>query len=94
MKTLSQDRLLAILAWVVIILIAGPVGGAVWLGPEHERWPGRLLPLEQQQRRLHLHDRAGERKLDDQHGPEQRHLQGLHLPEQRQRQRQLLQWLL
>jgi disulfide bond formation protein DsbB len=29
---LSQDRLLAILAWVVIILIAGPVGGAVWLG--------------------------------------------------------------
>jgi hypothetical protein len=32
---LSQDRLLAILAWVVIILIAGPVGGAVWLGIVH-----------------------------------------------------------
>ena len=32
---LSQDRLLAILAWVVIILIAGPVGGAVWLGLAH-----------------------------------------------------------
>jgi hypothetical protein len=32
---LSQDRLLGILAWVVIILIAGPVGGAVWLGLVH-----------------------------------------------------------
>lgn len=35
MKALSQDRLLAILAWVVILLIAGPVGGAVWLGLVH-----------------------------------------------------------
>jgi len=32
---LSRDRLLAILAWVVIILIAGPVGGAVWLGLDY-----------------------------------------------------------
>ncbi len=29
---MSQDRLRAILAWVVIILIGGPVGAAVWLG--------------------------------------------------------------
>lgn len=30
--TLTQERLRGVLAWVVIILIAGPVGGAVWLG--------------------------------------------------------------
>ncbi len=32
MTLLSQDRLRTVLAWVVIVLIAVPVGGAVWLG--------------------------------------------------------------
>ena len=35
MKGLSEDRLLAILAWIVIVLIAGPVLGAVLLGFAH-----------------------------------------------------------
>ena len=35
MIALSQDRLLTILAWIVVVLIAGPVGGAVWLGIAH-----------------------------------------------------------
>jgi disulfide bond formation protein DsbB len=30
--TLSETRLRTLLAWVVIVLTAGPVGGAVWLG--------------------------------------------------------------
>jgi disulfide bond formation protein DsbB len=30
--TFSEDRVRAILAWVVIILVVGPVGAAVWLG--------------------------------------------------------------
>jgi len=30
--TLSEPRLRTLLAWVVIVLTAGPVGGAVWLG--------------------------------------------------------------
>ncbi|MDH4045945.1 MAG: disulfide bond formation protein B, partial [Gemmatimonadota bacterium] len=29
---LSETTLRTVLAWVVIILVAGPVGGAVWLG--------------------------------------------------------------
>ncbi len=32
MTTLSETRLRTLLAWVVIVLTAGPVGGAVWLG--------------------------------------------------------------
>ena len=32
MTVLSHDRLRTVLAWVVITLIAAPVGGAVWLG--------------------------------------------------------------
>lgn len=32
---LSEQRLRAVLAWVVIAVIAGPVGGAVWLGIAH-----------------------------------------------------------
>lgn len=35
MTTLSPDRLRGILAWVVIILTAGPISGAVWLGLAH-----------------------------------------------------------
>ena len=33
--TLSQPRLRALLAWVVIAMILGPVGGALWLGFAH-----------------------------------------------------------
>jgi hypothetical protein len=33
--TLSQQRLRAVLTWVVILLIVGPVGGALWLGFAH-----------------------------------------------------------
>jgi disulfide bond formation protein DsbB len=33
--TLSQERLRAVLAWVVILLLAVPVGGALWLGVAH-----------------------------------------------------------
>jgi disulfide bond formation protein DsbB len=33
--TLSQERLRLVLAWVVIVLLAGPVGGALWLGVVH-----------------------------------------------------------
>ncbi len=32
MTVLSEDRLRTVLAWLVIILIGGPVGAAVWLG--------------------------------------------------------------
>ncbi len=32
MTVLSEDRLRTVLAWIVIILIGGPVGAAVWLG--------------------------------------------------------------
>ena len=32
MTLLSQDRLRTVLAWVVIVMIAVPVGSAVWLG--------------------------------------------------------------
>ncbi len=32
MTVLSEDRLRAVLGWIVIMLIAGPVGAAVWLG--------------------------------------------------------------
>ena len=39
MTALSQDRLRLVLAWVVIVLIAGPVGGAVWLGVAHGESP-------------------------------------------------------
>ena len=35
MTTPSQDRLRLPLAWVVIVLLAGPVGGALWLGVAH-----------------------------------------------------------
>lgn len=35
MSALSEERLRAILAWVVIILVAGPIGGAVLLGMAH-----------------------------------------------------------
>jgi len=34
-KPLSQRRLLDVLAWIVIILVAGPIAGAVWLGLFH-----------------------------------------------------------
>jgi hypothetical protein len=37
--TLSENRLRAVLAWVVIILIVVPVGGAVWLGVTHGESP-------------------------------------------------------
>jgi disulfide bond formation protein DsbB len=33
--TLSQARLRAVLAWVVIVLLAIPVGGALWMGVAH-----------------------------------------------------------
>ncbi len=36
---LSQERLLAVLAWVVILLVTVPVGGAVWLGVAHGESP-------------------------------------------------------
>lgn len=39
MTALCQDRLLAILAWVVILLIGGPVGRAVYLGLVHGESP-------------------------------------------------------
>lgn len=32
MTALSHDRLRAVLAWIVVVLIGGPVGAAVWLG--------------------------------------------------------------
>ena len=32
---LSQERLRAVLVWVVIILLLGPVGAALWLGFTH-----------------------------------------------------------
>ena len=32
MTVLTETRLRTVLAWVVIILIGGPVGAAVWLG--------------------------------------------------------------
>ena len=35
----AQDRVRAILAWVVIVLLAGPVGTAVWLGVAHGESP-------------------------------------------------------
>lgn len=33
--TLSQDRLRDVLVWVVIVMLVGPVGGALWLGLVH-----------------------------------------------------------
>lgn len=39
MTLMSQDRLRAILAWIVIVLTAVPVGGAVWLGVVHGESP-------------------------------------------------------
>jgi disulfide bond formation protein DsbB len=38
-KPLTEGRLRAILAWVVILLMAGPVGGAVYLGVAHGESP-------------------------------------------------------
>lgn len=35
MSALSEERLRTVLAWVVIVLVAGPVGGAVLLGVVH-----------------------------------------------------------
>ncbi|HVO35718.1 MAG TPA: disulfide bond formation protein B [Gemmatimonadales bacterium] len=35
MTPLSEDRLRAVLAWVVIVLVGGPVAGAVFLGVAH-----------------------------------------------------------
>ena len=32
MTVLSEDRLRTVLGWIVIVLTAGPVGAAVWLG--------------------------------------------------------------
>ncbi len=39
MTVLSHDRLRTVLAWVVVALIAVPVGGAVWLGVVHGESP-------------------------------------------------------
>jgi disulfide bond formation protein DsbB len=36
---ISQERLRTVLAWIVIVLIAVPVGGAVWLGVSHGESP-------------------------------------------------------
>ena len=39
MKTLSDARLRTALAWIVVVLTAGPVGGAIWLGVAHGESP-------------------------------------------------------
>ena len=39
MITLSEERLRGLLAWLVIVLLAVPVGGALWLGVAHGESP-------------------------------------------------------
>ena len=39
MTALSEDRLRTVLAWIVIVLLAVPVGGAFWLGVAHGESP-------------------------------------------------------
>ena len=39
MSALTEDRLRSLLAWIVIVLLAVPVGGALWLGVAHGESP-------------------------------------------------------
>jgi disulfide bond formation protein DsbB len=38
-RGLSEARLRTVLAWIIVVLTAGPVGGAVWLGVAHGESP-------------------------------------------------------